>query len=876
MAKTPADKSKQHTPLMQQYLRIKAGYPDTLLLFRMGDFYELFYADARKVTQLLDINLTTRGQSAGQPIPMAGVPYHAVDNYLARLIRMGESVAICEQVSEPTGKGIVDRKVVRVITPGTITEEALLPDKRDNILAAAQQLGKEDGWALAWMEISTGQFSMRYCEDLAALEAELERLQVVELLLNEELPADLHELLSNRGTAKVSIRQRPPWHFDLQAAVDLLLRHFGTRDLEGFGIESTEPSLTAAGALLQFVQETCQDSLAQINTLKLEQADGYLTLDAATRRNLEIEYNPGGRHEHTLLGLMDRCITPMGSRLLRQRLNSPLRDHQTLRQRHQAIGSMIEGATYEPIREQLKGIGDIERIVARIALGSARPRDLTTLRSALQKLPVLLSLLEDQQQPWLDAVRTEIAELPEICQLLEKAIVESPPVLARDGGVIAEAYDPELDELRHLSENANQFLLDLETREREQSGINTLKVGYNRVHGYYIEISRLHHDKVPTHYTRRQTLKAAERYITEELKQFEEKVLSARERALTREKYCYEQLIQQLQEGHTELNQRAAGLAQLDVIAALAERAIALNCSSPEFSSVEGMEIIAGRHPVVEQVQEAAFIANDSVLSRQRRMLIITGPNMGGKSTYMRQTALIALLAHSGAWVPAQSARFGPLDRIFTRIGAGDDLTRGQSTFMVEMVETANILNNATPQSLVLMDEVGRGTSTYDGLSLAWATALHLASRSRSMSLFATHYFELTRLADEVEGVVNVHLDAVEHKDKIIFLHSLRDGPASQSYGLQVAALAGVPASVLAQAKKILRQLEKTAVPQDAIQPGLFDAPLDIQPELLASTGETSPAEREALDLLIGSNPDELTPRQAQDLLYQLLDTLKN
>ncbi|MCF6226632.1 MAG: DNA mismatch repair protein MutS [Xanthomonadales bacterium] len=869
MAKSPVDKSKQHTPLMQQYLRIKSEYPDTLLLFRMGDFYELFYSDARKVTRLLDITLTTRGQSAGQPIPMAGVPYHAVDNYLARLIRMGESVAICEQISEPTGKGIVDRKVVRVITPGTITEEALLPNKHDNILAAAQQLGTDSGWALAWMEISTGQFSLRQCKDLPALEAELERLQVVELLLNEELPLDMHELLSNRGSAKVSIRQRPPWHFDLQTSVDLLLRHFGTRDLEGFGIESNEPALAAAGALLQFVQETCQDSLAQISSVKLEQADGYLTLDAATRRNLEIEYNPGGRHEHTLLGLMDRCITPMGSRLLRQRLNSPLRDHTLLKQRHQAIGSMIEHASYESLREQLKGIGDVERIVARIALGSARPRDLTSLRSALQKLPELLVTIENPQQVWLDTIRSEIAELPEIRQLLEQALVESPPVLARDGGVIAEGHDQELDELRHLSENANQFLLDLEIREREQSGIPNLKVGYNRVHGYYIEISRLHHDKVPTHYTRRQTLKAAERYITEELKQFEEKVLSAKERALTREKHCYEQLIQQLQQNHGELNQRATGLAQLDVVATLAERAIALNCCCPEFSNDPGMDIIAGRHPVVEQVQEAAFVANDSILNEQRRMLVITGPNMGGKSTYMRQTALIALLAHSGAWVPAKSARFGPLDRIFTRIGAGDDLTRGQSTFMVEMVETANILHNATPDSLVLMDEVGRGTSTYDGLSLAWAAALHLASRSRSMTLFATHYFELTQLPEEVSGVVNVHLDAVEHKDKIIFLHSLRDGPASQSYGLQVAALAGVPAAVLTQAHKILRQLEKQGLHQDNIQPGLFDTPVE-------DNSAVDLAANKALDLLKEIKPDELTPKDALDLLYQLTDELKS
>ena len=849
---------------MQQYLGIKADYPETLLFFRMGDFYELFYADARRVTQLLDIALTTRGESAGQAIPMAGVPYHAVDNYLARLIKMGESVAICEQVSEATGKGLVERKVVRVITPGTITEEALLPDRHDNILAAAHQL--QDGWALAWMEISTGLFAIRQCADRAALEAELERLQVVELLLSEELPPEVLEQLSTHGATHSKTRQQPPWHFDHAAAVDTLLLHFGTKDLQGFGIDNNHPALAAAGALLQFVQQSCRDQLPQITNLKLEQAEGYLTLDAATRRNLEIEYNPGGRSEHTLLGLMDRCITPMGSRLLRQWLNSPLRDRDILRQRHQSIDSLVSNNSYESIRDQLKGIGDIERIVARIALGSARPRDLTSLRAGLQKLPDLSSLI-DPQQPCLKAIAAQLIDLPDTRTLLESALVDSPPVLARDGGVIAKGYDQELDDLRHLSDNANQFLLDLEAREREQSGIANLKVGYNRVHGYYIEISKLQHAKVPAHYTRRQTLKAAERYITEELKQFEEKVLSARERALSREKYCYEDLLSKLQQQHCKLGRFANGLASLDVIANLAARAIVLNFSCPEFTEDIGIEIIAGRHPVVERVQEQTFIANDSLLDEQRRMLIITGPNMGGKSTYMRQTALIALLAHCGCWVPAKSACFGPIDRIFTRIGAGDDLSRGQSTFMVEMVETANILNNATPQSLVLMDEVGRGTSTYDGLSLAWAAALHLASRSRSMTLFATHYFELTQLPDEVDGVVNVHLEAVEHKDRIVFLHSLREGPANQSYGLQVAALAGVPAAVLIQARAILRQLENQGVHTDSIQPGLFDPPATLE-----NTTKTDPGAKQALDLLDSIKPDELTPKDALDLLYRLAE----
>ncbi|MDX1571467.1 MAG: DNA mismatch repair protein MutS [Xanthomonadales bacterium] len=835
---------------MQQYLRIKADHPDILLFFRMGDFYELFYDDARRAARLLDITLTQRGQSAGEPIPMAGVPYHAVDQYLSRLLKRGESVAICEQVGDPaTAKGPVERKVVRIVTPGTVSDEALLDERRENVLLAVAQAGKRFG--LAWMDLAGGRFLVEELEGPGTLSAELERLDPAEVL-TDEAAATPSELSQRQGH-----KRRPPWCFELDSARELLTRQFGTRDLSGFGCEDLDLALRAAGCLLQYVSDTQRSALPHIRSLTVETQSEMVLLDAATRRHLEIEINPGGRPEHTLVGILDRTATPMGGRLLRRWLNQPIRDQVSLRRRHQAIETLSNDARHEAIRELLKGIGDCERILTRIGLRSARPRDLSTLRAALAALPELTELLGDLDSPLLQELGKVAAPRTDLHRLLEEAIIDEPPVLIRDGGVLASGYDAELDELRDISRNADGYLVELEERERERTGIPTLKVGYNRVHGYYLEIGKTHADRVPDAYTRRQTLKSAERYITEELKTFEDKVLVSREKALAREKLLYEELLDRLAEDLEDLQRMAAGLAQLDVLSNLAERADRLDWRAPTLVEEPGIAISAGRHPVVEQVSGEPFEPNDLALDDQQRMLLITGPNMGGKSTYMRQAALIVLLAYAGSFVPATEARIGPIDRIFTRIGAGDDLTRGHSTFMVEMTETANILHHATPASLVLMDEIGRGTSTYDGLSLARACACHLASENRSYVLFATHYFELTELAGELPGVQNVHLDAVEHGDRIVFLHAVKPGPADRSYGLQVAALAGLPRSVLEQATHTLRQLEAgqpTARPESRPQLDLFQAP-----------AEPSRLER-ALEEL---DPDELTPREALEALYR-------
>jgi len=855
----PADLAKApgHTPLMQQYFSIKAEFPDTLLLFRMGDFYEVFYDDARRAARLLDITLTTRGESGGAPIPMAGVPHHALDNYLARLVRLGESAAICEQVSDPTpGKGLVERKVIRVVTPGTITEEALLESRRENLLAALA--GSGQGWALAWLELASGRFAVRPLGSLEEVEAQLERLQPSELLVEEGLDLPL--------TRPGGLRERPPWKFDSKQAGKLLCEQFETRDLRGFGIEDSPLAISAAGVLLDYVQETQRTALPHLRGISLEQASHFLHLDAISRRNLEIERSLSGDREATLVGVMDTSVTPMGGRLLRRWIGSPLRDRERLQRRHRAIGCLLESHTHEALREVLRGVGDVERILSRVALQTARPRDLTTLRSALGHLPALAAMVSDGDAE-LQVTVGELPVFPELHELLQRAIIDDPPMLIRDGGVIAAGFDAELDELRSLSENASEFLLRYEQEQREQTGIPSLKVGYNRVHGYYIEVTHTHQQLVPVHYTRKQTLKAAERYITEELKAFEDKVLSSRERALAREKHCYADLLAQLLDVLDPLQDMAARVARLDVLCALAERADRLGLVQPELTDQEGIEILGGRHPVVEQVQDEPFTPNDVRLDRDTRMLIITGPNMGGKSTYMRQTALIVLLAHAGSWVPANAATIGPIDRIFTRIGAGDDLARGRSTFMVEMSETANILHNATANSLVLMDEIGRGTSTYDGLALAWASAVYLAREVAAYTLFATHYFELTRLADRQPTVANVHLQAVEHKDRIVFLHAVQDGPASQSYGLQVAALAGVPAIVLQQARKHLAVLERQQRTEEP-QLGLFD-----QAAFEAEEGvEDSEADRALRDRLAGVNPDTLTPREALELLYELKD----
>ncbi|WP_370584020.1 DNA mismatch repair protein MutS [Motiliproteus sp. SC1-56] len=839
--------------MMQQYFRIKAEHPNELVFYRMGDFYELFYDDAKRASELLDISLTARGHSGGQPIPMAGIPYHSADGYVAKIVRAGQSVAIAEQIGDPaTSKGPVERKVVRVVTPGTLTDEALLEEKRDNLLVAVTC--EEERFGIASLDISAGRFVVCQTQGEEGLLAELARLRPAELLYNEDdaLEAVLPPL--------PGLRRQPPWHFELDTALRLLNQQFQTRDLSGFGCDHLPVALRAAGCLLQYAKETQRTDLPHIRAIQVETREDSVVLDAATRRNLELDQNLMGGAENTLVSVIDATTTPMGGRLLRRWLNRPLRDLATISQRQFCIECLIENYHYETLTPELKQIGDMERILARVALRSARPRDLERLKRALAALPAIQQALAPLDSPLAAQLAARISEFPDLQTLLARAIIDSPPVVIRDGGVIASGYDSELDELRALSENAGDYLVDLERRERERTGIPSLKVGFNRVHGYYIEISRAQSSGAPTEYIRRQTLKNAERFITPELKEFEDKALSAKSRALAREKALYEALLETLAATLAPLQECSAALAELDVLNGLACSADELNYCAPQVVEEPGLFIEGGRHPVVEQVSEDPFVANDLILDNQRRMLIITGPNMGGKSTYMRQTALIVLLAHIGGYVPAQSARIGLVDRIFTRMGSSDDLAGGRSTFMVEMTETANILHNATERSLVLMDEVGRGTSTFDGLSLAWSCARYLAAEGRAFTLFATHYFELTALPEEVESVANVHLTATEHKDHIIFLHSVHEGPASQSYGLQVAQLAGVPGNVIAEAREKLSQLEGAAPPR----PVATDGTAPLQGDMFNQ--QPSPLER-ALDEL---DPDNLTPRQALEALYRL------
>lgn len=859
----------QHTPMMQQYLRLKAEYPSILLFYRMGDFYEMFYEDAKRAAALLDITLTARGNSAGEPIPMAGVPYHAVEQYLARLLKAGESVAICEQIGDPAkSKGPVERKITRLLTPGTVTDDYLLEDRRDNILLAVVE--HKQSFGLAAIDLSTGRFTVQELDSSNTLHNELERLQPAEILHDEDWKPTFAK--TRYCTA------RPTWHFDYDTARRLLLRQFGTQDLAGFGCEHLTVAINAAGALLNYVQETQRTALPHITSLVLELCDDGIMLDAASRRNLELENSLTGEHKNTLLSVIDKTATSMGSRLLRRWLHKPLRDRYVLRHRHQAVAALQNQFQYEVLHSSLRGIGDIERIASRIALGSARPRDLSTLRDSLHVIPHLHTHLQPLDNPRVQSLLSMLDLHTELSQLLDKAIIENPPVVIRDGGVIAEGYDAELDELRNLSEHADQYLLDLEAREKVRTGIDKLKVAYNRVHGYYVEIPQSQLSKIPADYIRRQTLKGVERFILPELKKFEDKVLSARERALAREKALYEQLLQQLSEHLLALRQTAQAIAELDVLNNFAERAVSLNYNCPALVDGAGIQIEGGRHPVVETTLDTPFVPNDLYMDARRRMLMITGPNMGGKSTYMRQIALIVLLAHIGSFVPAQSARLGNIDRIFTRIGAHDDLSTGRSTFMVEMTEAANILNNATAHSLVLMDEIGRGTSTFDGLSLAWAFAEHLARERKAFTLFATHYFELTSLAEQINTIANVHIDAVEHGDKIVFLHNVKDGPANQSYGIQVAQLAGVPKGVIAQAKKKLVSMEQHSRQQPQVGQTLalnFDTPAPVMLENAVREVVQDPLAELLKAALQAIEPDELTPRQALDELYRLRKLLK-
>jgi DNA mismatch repair protein MutS len=846
------DKNIQHTPMMQQYLRIKSQHPDTLVFYRMGDFYELFFDDAKRVSSLLDLTLTSRGKTAGEPIPMAGLPYHAAEGYVARLIRQGESVVFCEQIGDPaTSKGPVERKVVRTVTPGTVTDEALLEDRKDNFLVSISAISQLYG--IACLDLSSGKFVLQEVNSEEQLLSEIERLTPAELLFSEDfsLPASLKEM---KGLCR-----RPPWHFDVESSTQLILKQFKTYNLSGFGCDHLTAALSAAGCLLQYVKETQQSALPHIQGVSVERSDDSIALDASSRRNLELDTHPSGQSKYTLLGVLDKTSTAMGSRCLRRWLNRPLRSQAILEGRYRCINSFLLNHLYENMQVLLRQTGDIERISSRIALKSARPRDLIILRDTLAMLPSLHVELAMVDNPHIDELKNQLPAQPDLLALLQQAIIDNPPVLIRDGGVIARGYNQELDDLRDLSQNADQFLIDMENREKEATGITNLKVNYNRVHGYYIEVSRLQTDKVPAHYTRKQTLKSVERYITVELKSFEDKVLSAKEKSLSFEKSLYEDLLNQMMGSLVALQTCATALAELDVLVNFAERSEALNLSQPQLNKKSGIVIEEGRHIVVEHVSEIPFVANDVSFNQQRKMLIITGPNMGGKSTYMRQTALIVLMAHVGCFVPAKSFSCGTIDKIFTRIGASDDLATGRSTFMVEMSETANILHNATANSLILMDEIGRGTSTFDGLSLAWACAVHLATKTKAYTLFATHYFELTSLPDEHKNIHNVLLNAMEHGDKIIFLHTVKDGAASQSYGLQVASLAGVPSSVIENAKHKLRQLEDNAYIEQQQESGLDQ--LD-----LFSVKEVHPIVS-SLDEL---DVDSLSPRQALELVYKL------
>ena len=870
------------TPMMQQYLNIKADHPDNLVLYRMGDFYEVFFNDAELASELLGITLTARGKTTANPVPMAGVPVHSVEQYLARLVKHGISVAICEQIGDPaTSKGPVERKVVRVITPGTLTEESLLDERSDNLLASLFSNGNR--WSLSTIELSTGRFQGQMLEDETSVISELERLRPAELLLDENLLGDnanntdkqlsetFEHFLQNSSICKRGV---PSWYFEHSIAHELMTKQFGTNSLTAFGCDDAPMIVSSAGALLQYAKDMQYEEIPHVQQFDVLEDETYLVIDAASRRNLEIEFNLTGGKEHTLATLMDSCRNPMGSRLLRRWLHGPLRNQISIQTRLAAVESLILELNYHDIRDLLKQCGDIERILTRIAFGSARPNDLTKLRTALQCLEGLQSCLNGSQAEKITHLFEVLSPKLDIQNLLERAIIDEPPATIRDGGMIKEGYDNEFDELKVLSQNSSDFLLKLEESEKERTGINTLKVNYNRVHGFYIEVSKAQaQNGVPEDYIRRQTLKNAERFITSELKEYEDKVLSAREKSLAREKWLYQQLLELLQPSIIKLQAMANAIAELDVLSCFAERAITLNWVKPQLVKDSIVDIRGGRHPVVEQNSDKPFIANDLMLNKQHEMLVITGPNMGGKSTYMRQNALITLLSHTGSFVPADSVTLGPIDRIFTRIGAADDLAGGRSTFMVEMTEMAHILRNATKNSLVLVDEIGRGTSTFDGLSLAWACAIDLANRINAFSLFATHYFELTQLADDLVNVENVHLSAVEHEQSIVFMYQIKPGCANQSYGIQVAKLAGLPNEVLTAAKMRLNELENQTI--DGSGTGIVSQSANLDLFNQASQNNQNNQSEKLIRTLENIDADNITAREAHELLYQLIDDLK-
>jgi DNA mismatch repair protein MutS len=846
-----------HTPMMQQYLRIKAEHPHELVLYRMGDFYELFFGDARRAHRLLDITLTTRGQSAGEPVVMAGVPVHALESYLARLIKLGEAVAICEQVGEVgAAKGPVERKVVRIVTPGTVTDTELLDQRRDNLLMAAAV--KDNVWGLAWLALAEGRLGLTECSP-RELGTWLARLAPAEVLVHGDA---LPDALTQSGAA---LTQRPAWQFDGALGERKLREQLHVASLAGFNAQDLPVAHGAAAALLSFAQHTQGQALAHVGALAVERASDLLELPPATHRNLELTQTLRGEDAPTLLSLLDTCRTGMGSRMLRHWLAHPLRDRTAARTRHEAIAALTAHG-FEPLRDALRSVSDVQRITARVALRQVRPRELAGLRDTLAALPALRAQVP-HAAPLLGEWSTALAPDEAIEALLRDAIAAEPAALLRDGGVIAAGFDATLDELRAIATNCDAFLLDLEARERARTGIANLRVQFNKVHGFYIEVTQGQLDRVPMDYQRRQTLKNAERFITPELKAFEDKALSAQERSLAREKLLYDQVLDGLQPHLPALGDLGRALAGLDALAALAERAATLSWCRPEFVPQPCIEIERGRHPVVEarlaQTGGGPFIANSCRLDAKTRMLVITGPNMGGKSTFMRQVALTTLLAAMGSYVPAAACRLGPIDAIHTRIGAADDLANAQSTFMLEMTEAAAILHGATEQSLVLMDEIGRGTSTFDGLALAGAIAAHLHDKNRAFTLFATHYFELTEFPARHPGAINVHVSAAESHagggHDIVFLHEIEPGPASRSYGVQVARLAGIPAPVVRQARSALESLEAQQRAA-AAQVDLFAAPPP------APAREPSAAE----DALAALNPDNLSPKEALDALYQL------
>lgn len=842
--------------MMQQYLGIKKQHPDDLLFYRMGDFYELFFEDAKNAAALLDITLTKRGHSAGQPIPMAGIPFHAAESYIAKLVHRGHRVAICEQVGDPgASKGPVQRQVTRVLTPGTLSDEAYLQDRQENLLCAI--LGEGDGWGLATLEMASGDFSVQQFATTADLASELERLNPAELLH----PEGDKPVFANHSAAS---KEQPQWRYDFDNAARCLKEHFNTHDLNGLGLAAMTVGVRCAGALLDYAQDAQRGALPHVQSIQIKQPNEYVVIDGNTNRNLEIDINSRGGEDNTLLSLMDVCSTAMGSRRLRRWLKQPLRDHFKIMDRQGAVAALLHEQCFVGCEQQLKGVGDIERVLTRIALGSARPRDLVRLRQALLAAPELQNLLPAADIKLLEHIRQGLETEPRWLQLLHDAITENPPATARDGGVIAPGYDEELDQLRGLDANAAEYLSELEVSERERTGLSSLKVGYNRVHGYYIEISKLQAEQAPIEYRRRQTLKSAERFITPALKTFEDQALSARSRALAREKALYEDIIQLFANELSKLKTFCTALVDLDVLTSLAHCAERLQWSAPTLTERPLISIRSGRHPMVEQ-QSSTFIPNDTQLHNEQRMQLVTGPNMGGKSTYMRQVGIIALLAKVGSYVPAQSAEIGPLTRIFTRMGSADDIAGGRSTFMVEMTETANILRNAEAESLVIMDEIGRGTSTFDGLSLAWSAARQLVSEIKSMTLFATHYFEMTALAELESAVANVHLDATEHEGKLVFLHKVQRGAASQSYGLEVARLAGIPEQVIQQAKQYLAELETQSqrlLAKTGIDPSEQE-PSPVQKDLFSAQ------QNRLNDALIALDVDNLSPRQALEWLYE-------